>query len=119
MLNRKIKQTQDGRLEISAYRKPTHSNRYLVFKSSHLISVKVGLVKSLSDREKQLTSGLGNLRQEIRHIKNTLHLNNYPLKFINKFIGNQNKNISSSNTGVIDNNSPTNGNNGDRVEREF
>ncbi|CAH8563033.1 unnamed protein product [Heterobilharzia americana] len=61
----------------------------------------------------------------MRYIKNTLRLNNYPPKFIKKFIRSRKKNISSgsssscSNTGVINNNLITNGNNGDKVKREF
>ncbi|CAH8633809.1 unnamed protein product [Heterobilharzia americana] len=46
VLHCKIKRTQDGSLEPGVmYRKPTHSNGYLDFMSSHPISVRVGLVK--------------------------------------------------------------------------
>ncbi|CAH8537608.1 unnamed protein product [Heterobilharzia americana] len=122
MLDYRIKQTQEG--ETTVYRKPTHSNSYLDFQSCHPISVKVGLVKCSSDGPKKFTSRSENLRQEIRHIKNTLRLNSYLPAFLNKFMRNRKKNIYSGssgsiNTGVINNNLTTNGNNADRVKREF
>ena len=45
-----LKRREDGSLEASVYRKPTHTNRYLQFNSHHPIHVKRGVIKSLFDR---------------------------------------------------------------------
>ncbi|VDP99160.1 unnamed protein product [Trichobilharzia regenti] len=47
---------EDRKLNTSVYKTPTHSNRYLGFRSSHPMSVKIGLMKCLNDRAQKLSS---------------------------------------------------------------
>ena len=68
MLDCKIKRRLDGRLDTSVYRKPTHSNKYLDFNSSHPKSVKIGLIKCLYNRAMNLTSKQDDLNNEIKQI---------------------------------------------------
>nr|CAH8824161.1 unnamed protein product [Trichobilharzia regenti] len=49
------------------------------------MSVKIGLVKCLSDRAKKLSSTKENLRQEVIHIREALKLNNYLDKLVGKY----------------------------------
>ncbi|CAH8434907.1 unnamed protein product, partial [Heterobilharzia americana] len=77
MLDCRIKRRIDGGLDTTVYRKPTHSNRYLDFKSSHPVSVKAGLVKCLNNRAEKLTSHCKDLNKELKHIKEALITNNY------------------------------------------
>ena len=46
----------DGRLTISVYRKPTHTDQYLAYDSHHPQSVKRGIVKCLYERAKRLVT---------------------------------------------------------------
>nr|CAH8828250.1 unnamed protein product [Trichobilharzia regenti] len=86
MLDCNVKRKEDGKLNTSVYRKPTRSNRYLEFRSSHPMSVKIGLVKCLNDRAQKLSSTKENLRQKVIHIKEDLKLNNYPDKLVKKYV---------------------------------
>nr|CAH8868918.1 unnamed protein product [Trichobilharzia regenti] len=87
MLDCRVKRREDGKLNTSVYRKPTHSNRYLDFRSSHHMSVKIRLVKCLGNRAQKLRSTKENLRQEVRHMRETLKLNNYADKLVRKYVG--------------------------------
>ena len=44
----------DGKLLTSVYRKPTHTDQYLVYDSHHPQSVKRGIVKCLHDRAERI-----------------------------------------------------------------
>nr|CAH8838685.1 unnamed protein product [Trichobilharzia regenti] len=92
MLDCKIKRIEEGKLHTSVYRKPTHSNRYLDFNSSHPLTVKAGLVKCLTNRAVALSSTKKDLNDELKQIEEALVLNNYPIKFIRKIIKGQKQN---------------------------
>ncbi|CAH8450356.1 unnamed protein product [Heterobilharzia americana] len=109
MLDCRIKRRIDGGLDTTVYRKPTHSNRYLDFKSSHPVSVKAGLVKCLNNRAEKLTSHCKDLNKELKHIKEALITNNYPHHFIKKFTRTHKKQ---------NNNTNTNTNNSDNISRK-
>ncbi|VDQ09060.1 unnamed protein product [Trichobilharzia regenti] len=67
--------------------KPTPPKRYLDFRSSHPMSLTIGLVKCLTDRAQKLNSTKENLRQEVIHIREALTLNNYSDKLVRKYVG--------------------------------
>ena len=51
-----LKRDKDDRLNISIYRKSTHTDRYLHFKSHHPIHVKRGVVRCLHERARRIVS---------------------------------------------------------------
>nr|CAH8868518.1 unnamed protein product [Trichobilharzia regenti] len=55
MLDCEVKRIEEGKLQTSVYKKPTHSSRYLDFNSSHPLTVEAGLVKCLTNRELALS----------------------------------------------------------------
>ena len=72
----------DGSLDVTVYRKPTHTDRYLDFQSHHPPHVKRGLVRCLFDRARSVTSSQDNLQKEERHLAKVLKQNGYPGAFI-------------------------------------
>ena len=58
----------DGRLAISVYRKPTHTDQYLAFDSHHPHSVKRGIVKYLYERAKRLVPKPSVISEEKKHV---------------------------------------------------
>ena len=54
----------DGRLTISVYGKPTHTDQYLAYDSYHPQSVKRGIVKCLNERTKRLVTKSSVISQE-------------------------------------------------------
>ena len=56
-----LRRREDGSLDISVYRKPTHTDRYLHFESHHLTHVKRGVVRHLHDRARGIVSTQDNL----------------------------------------------------------
>ncbi|KAJ8911562.1 hypothetical protein NQ315_007943 [Exocentrus adspersus] len=70
--------------QTNVYRKKTNTNRYLNFDSNHHLSVKKGIIKSLYDRAKLVSSNLNIFDQEKDHIKNILKENAYPEGFVEK-----------------------------------
>ena len=77
-----LRRNDDGSLDITVHRKPTHTDRYLNFYSHHPIHVKRGLVKCLFDRAKSITTTQENLQKEEEHVAEALKQNGYPSTFI-------------------------------------
>ena len=69
-------------LDITVYRKPTHTDHYLDFHSHHSPHVKRGLVRCLYDRAGGITSTQDNLQKEEHHLSKVLRRNGYPGGFI-------------------------------------
>lgn len=65
-------------IKTSVYRKKTHTNRYLHFKSNHHLNTKIGVVKSLYDRAKIICSNNEILNHEKEFILQILKKNGYP-----------------------------------------
>ncbi|CAH8868385.1 unnamed protein product [Trichobilharzia szidati] len=118
MLDCNVKRKEDGKLNTSVYRKPTHSNRYLDFQSSHPMSVKVGLVKCLNDRAQKLSSTKENLNQELIHIKEALKLNNYPDKLVRKYVRKCKNKINNDNSDSDYNNNNDNSDNNNNIDND-
>ena len=72
-------------IEVSVYRKPTHTVRYLDFNSSHPISVKRAVVRALIDRVSNVCSSPDILPKEMEHLSKVLHYNNYPQWLIDRW----------------------------------
>ena len=64
-------------ISVSVNRKPTHSDRYLDFNSSHPISAKRAMVRALMDRAENVCSDPEILAEEVEHLSKVLHYNNY------------------------------------------
>ena len=69
---------------VSVYRKPTHTDRYLDFNSSHPISAKRAVARALIDRAENVCSDPDILAKEMEHLNRVLHYNNYPQWMIDK-----------------------------------
>ena len=74
----------DGRLHTTVYRKPMHTNQYLVYDSNHPQSVKRGIVKCLNDRAKRIITKPSGTAQEKKHLSTVLVANCYPRSFLQK-----------------------------------
>ena len=72
-------------ISVSVYRKPTHTDRYLDFNSSHPISAKRAMVRALMDRAENVCSDPEILAEEIEHLSKVLCYNNYPQWMIDKW----------------------------------
>ena len=80
-----LRRKKDGTLNITVYRKTTHTDLYLNFKSHHPIYVRKGLVQCLYNRARKVTTTPADLRKEEEHLENVLKLNGYPTQFICAF----------------------------------
>ena len=68
-------------IESTIYRKPTHTDRYLDYKSSHIISAKLSVIHTLIHRAKQVCSTPESLAKEMDHLHKVLQDNHYPTQF--------------------------------------
>jgi hypothetical protein len=73
-------------LATKVYRKPTHTGRYLKFRSNHPPHVKRGLTQSLHNRASTICQERQDLLNEISNLKCDLQLNGYPQSFIDSVI---------------------------------
>jgi hypothetical protein len=80
------------------YQKPTHTGRYLHFKSSHPHHVKRGVVYSLISRAKVIYEDLKDFNNEIKNISHDLMLNEYPQEFADSVMKPSRSNRPSSDT---------------------
>ena len=69
---------------VAVYRKPTHTDRYLDFHSSHPISAKRAVVRALMDRAENVCSEPDILAKEMEHLNKVFHYINYPQCMINQ-----------------------------------
>ena len=76
-LDTKITRTAQGSLSHQVYRKPTHTDRYLNYRSYHHPSVLRSINKTLVKRAHEV-SDQAHLRGELEHTKKVLRCNNYP-----------------------------------------
>ena len=81
-LDTKLTRREGGALDVTVFRKPTHTDRYLHFSSHHPASAKRAAVRSLFDRARNVTLRKENLREEEDHLTTTFKQNGYPLPFI-------------------------------------
>ena len=79
-----ITPTEDGRLNTSVYRKPTHTDMYLKWDSHHPISSKYSVVGTLHHRAKTVCSTPDKLKREEEHLSRILTKCKYPTWAINR-----------------------------------
>ena len=87
-----ITRKQDGSMETSVYRKPTHTDIYMNWNACAPTSWKTATVKSLVKRAINISSTKENLKNELSHLKKVFtENNNYPSKFIDNIIESKTK----------------------------
>ena len=79
-----ITPTEDGRLNTTVYRKPTHTDMYLKWDSHHPISSKYSVVGTLHHRAKTVCSSPDKLKREEEHLSRVLTKCKYPTWAINR-----------------------------------
>jgi hypothetical protein len=87
---------KNSRLETTVYRKPTHSNRYLNFRSHHSLQNKKSVIRSLVYRAFTHCSNSNDLSSELDNLKFVLNQNNYPDKIIHEIINQYRRKFSNS-----------------------
>ena len=75
---------EDGSLETTVYRKPTHTDLYLQWDSNHTLTSKYGVVGTLHQRTQQICSSPELLQQEEKHLHQALTNCKYPEWALNK-----------------------------------
>ena len=73
---------ESTRLNLSVYRKPTHSGRYLNFNSHHPISAKCSTADALFNRAELITTDATRKDEEFRKVTQELLANDYPSRFV-------------------------------------
>ena len=73
-----VKPETDGKLSITVYRKPTHTNQYLQWDSHHHLSAKYSVINTLTHRDKTVCSNPDLLQKEMEHLRKTFTHCKYP-----------------------------------------
>ncbi|XP_072015063.1 uncharacterized protein [Amphiura filiformis] len=73
-----IVRREDGSGKLLVYRKVTHTNQYLNFKSHHPLHQKLGVVRTLLDRKDKIVTEDQNKEEEEKIIKGALKQCGYP-----------------------------------------
>ena len=66
---------EEGKVSVSIYRKPTHTERYLPFSSHHPLSIKKSVVSSFLRRVDYVSE---DSEEEVNHVMSVLKENGYP-----------------------------------------
>jgi hypothetical protein len=86
-----VTRTDTGELQTSVYRKPTHTDQVLHFKSNHPVAHKRSCVQTLFRRARTHCSTAQLLTTEEKHIFDLLLKNSYPKNFIRRCRNSQNQ----------------------------
>ena len=71
-LDTKITRKEGGSLDVTIYRKPTHTDQYLHFDSHHPVSHKLSVIRTLTHRAQTAVTDQQERTKEIDHIKGAL-----------------------------------------------
>ena len=86
-----VKRNEDLTFQTKVYRKPTHTDRYLDFKSHHPKTHKIAVARSLHDRAVSFTNDPENKHLELERIEKVLTVNQFPKHFIRTLKHKQNR----------------------------
>ena len=75
---------EDGKINTSVFRKPTHTNLKMQWDSNHAISAKYSVIGTLHHRANTISSSPGLLQKEEQHLKKVLTRCKYPDWAINR-----------------------------------
>ena len=78
LLDTLITRKPDGHMSFGIYRKPTHTDQYLMYDSHHPLVHKAGVVRTLCDRNNNITTDSKDKDIEHSHIKSALNTCGYP-----------------------------------------
>ena len=73
-----VKPEANGRLSITVYRKPTHTDQYLQWESHHHLSAKYSVIDTLAHRAKTMYNKPELLQKEMDHLRKALTHCSYP-----------------------------------------
>ena len=79
-----IRPEEDGSFTIGVYRKPTHTDLYLLWDSAHDIAAKYSVIKTLTHRAYTICSIPELAKQELQHLEEVLGACKYPRWAIQK-----------------------------------
>ena len=82
LLDTLLRRRENGSLDVSVYRKPTHTDQYLHFESQHPTHMKGGVVRCFHDTARGIISMQDNHQKEVDHLARVLKQNAYPANFI-------------------------------------
>ena len=83
-LNMLITPDEDGTLNTTVYRKPTHTDQYLHWDSHHAITSKYSVIGTLYHRARTICSNPGQLQKEEKHLFKSLRKCKYPDWVLNR-----------------------------------
>ena len=75
---------EDGRLNTTVYRKPTHTGQYLHWDSHHAITSKYSMIGTLYHRARTICSNPSQLQEEEKHLFKSLRKCKYPNWALNR-----------------------------------
>ena len=84
MLDAKATRQSDGSIEVSVFRKKTHTDQYLAFQSHHPLHHKLGVIRTLLDISDTLITSEQEKMKEEKHIIGALRNCGYPSCTISK-----------------------------------
>ena len=94
--------TRSGSSLVTAvYRKPTHTDQYLHFKSNHPRSTKLGILKSMFLRADRICSNENIRGNEKEHIKKAFEKNGYPRSCFNTTLRKPRGQMVSTSTAIV------------------
>ena len=73
-----IVKKEDGTVKLLVYRKPTHTDQYLNYKSHHPLHQKLGVIRTLYDRKDNLVTEEADKDQKEQIVQTALQLCGYP-----------------------------------------
>ena len=73
-----VKPEADGKLSITVYRKPNHTDQYLQWDSHHHLSTKYSVINTLTQRAKTVCHKPELLQKEMEHLRKDLTHCKYP-----------------------------------------
>ena len=75
----------NGAIHTMVYRKPTHTDRYILFNSYHHPQIKTSVIRTIMRRGERVCSQPMDLEKEKEHIREAfIKINGYPARFVNR-----------------------------------